>query len=347
MTNTNIQGCKQASCNIAGDGKCIENLPLEQCPYIIRLKTIDFDVEDNDTIEDNRTKSSGRGADFDLYSGDELTAYSAHSILRASLTRVIALAGGRECGKTSLLTCIYDEFQKGEFGGYLFAGSKTFVGYEQRCFDSRVASGRIEPTTERTPNVDEFRFLHLAVRRSTLDTPIQHLLLSDITGEAFKAARHSSLGVNNLSIFKRADHFVLIIDGESIASPELRHKEAYNIKTLIRSLIEGNVLNSRSFVNILLSKWDLVLSAGDATQAQSFTDNLLQDIQKKYSKSFSNLKCHLTAAQPKSLHVPIGYGVEELLQSWVETSPLLTQPMRQLDEEPHPSTVRRFLSFSV
>ena len=319
MTDAIIKGCKQASCNIVGDGRCIEqNLPTE-CPYILWVPSAEIAPEDIET-DQFRSPTLPTPDTLQMYLGDELTAQATYPIMRTSLTHVIALAGGQECGKTSLLTCLYDRFQSGAYGGYLFAGSKTLPGFEQRCFGSRPASGKAEATMERTPDVDEFRFLHLAVRRVTLDAPVQHLLFSDITGEAFNAARQTEDGVKKLTLFRRADHFAVLINGENIVSLELRHKETTQIKTLLRGLIEGAVLTPYSFVDVIVSKWDLILTSPEADTLQALLKRLQKDIESRYGSKVARLSFHKLAALPGSDIVSRGFGLETLLHSWVESS---------------------------
>ncbi len=347
MTNGTILGCKLSSCNVAADGRCIENNPLDGCVSILRqTSAANSNAEQSDeAVAIPESQSVSLAKHLKLYLGDELTARSAHSIMCANLTRVVALAGGYECGKTSLITCLYDKFQKAPYGGYFFAGSKTLIGFEKRCFSSRVTSGRSEPITERTQNVDEFRFLHLALRKQQLDTPTQHLLLSDITGEAFNAARKSTDGAEKLALFRRADHFVLMVDGANISS-ESKHKELQQTKTLVRALVQARIITLKTIVDLVINKWDLILAAPNTNDLQTSVEELRQELEHNYAQNMSRLDFHKIATLPNPEVLDRGYGVDNLLNSWMESSALLREETKNLSENnPFLADQRSFISF--
>src|SRR5258708_2931827 len=69
--------------------------------------------------------------------GDKLDGTDALAITWARPTRVVLVAGPANSGKTTLLSCLYERFHFGMFAGFRFAGSKTLVGFEKRCFHAR------------------------------------------------------------------------------------------------------------------------------------------------------------------------------------------------------------------
>src|SRR5688572_30683427 len=94
-----------------------------------------------------------------------LTTRQVNERLKTPGQEVIIVAGAYKSGKTTLIIGIYEALQtKALDEKYEFADSDTIVGFERACFDSRVASGHPEPSTQRTAN-ERMSFYHLALRR--------------------------------------------------------------------------------------------------------------------------------------------------------------------------------------
>ena len=131
-----------------------------------------------------------------LPTGKPLTAAEASPILRAAGgAPVIVLAGAAGSGKTTLLASLHDSFQRGPFANYLAAGSQTLVGFEERCFDSRFASGLDAPLTQRTTVEEGQLIYHLRLRDLDLRGPLRNLLLADMSGE-YSGPRISDHGIS-------------------------------------------------------------------------------------------------------------------------------------------------------
>jgi hypothetical protein len=79
------------------------------------------------------------------------------------------------------------------------------MGFEERCFDSRAASGANEPTTLRTRPAEGLVFYHMKFRNEDLKTPIKHLLLADMSGEHYSGALDSASEMRALTIFCSPD----------------------------------------------------------------------------------------------------------------------------------------------
>ena len=92
---------------------------------------------------------------IDLASGDafpvvdcpEKRRQELAGITNGSPTNVILFAGTSDCGKTTLLAALYSMLNKGNLGGYNFAGSQTLFGFERRaarihCFRARAPEDR-------------------------------------------------------------------------------------------------------------------------------------------------------------------------------------------------------------
>jgi len=329
--------------------KPVSDVPLEGPDQAEKSDAVREEEElQEDRASDNIT--SGRIAEkiemLNLYSGDSFTPESALSITRSRNTRFIVLAGPIESGKTTLLASIYDIFQKRLFANYFFAGSQTLLGFERRCHDSRLASHRTTPTTDRTKHEGKYRLLHLRVRKKDLDTPPQDLLFTDLSGELFKEIRDSTEECKRHQIFLRADHFVLFLDGKKLCDLYQRDKVVSDASTLLRRCLDANILGKYSLVDVLFAKWDLLKTAADQ---DSSTETFLQTVQlQKFEEPFRSklgrMRCSRVAARPdpsKHSGIEFGYGLSTLFQSWVEESPssriltcrpqLRTPVVRQID----------------
>ena len=200
-------GCAQVDCPIKINGLCLEGLNAQDCTFAYILP------EEYDTNEDTNLNKRINDADFiSIYSGDELLEEELTSISYKYRTRLILIMGEPNSGKTTLIASLFDLFQKGGYGGYIFAGSRTQLGFEKRCHLARLSSGRLIPDTERTRSND-FHFLHLAVKNEKAKSSIEHLLFADISGEQFRLARDYDEEMKRLNILNRADVIFCIADG--------------------------------------------------------------------------------------------------------------------------------------
>lgn len=255
----------------------------------------------------------------DLHSGAELNPDTACQITRATLTRLVILAGDVGSGKTTLLTSIYEKLNEGPFGNFLFAGSITIPAWEQRCHRARVASGAEKPTTVRTTGQEQ-RLLHLRVRDLELERPAQDLLLSDLSGETFRLVRDSQAECERLLMLRRADHFVLLLDGEKLARPDMRHDAFHNGALLLRACIDAGMVGKHSYVDVIFSKDDQLRNGGQALD--EYLEHIVTEIRKRDEQRVGRLRFHRVAARPVTSDVEFAYGISEVFASWVSDSPL-------------------------
>src|SRR5436190_1898103 len=173
-----------------------------------------------------------------LPSGKPLKEDGASNLLRAHAAPIILLAGAAKSGKTTLLASLHDSFQRRPFAGYFAAGSRTLIGFEERCFDSRAASAAEYPSTVRTRPAEGLLFYHMKLRDEDLKAPIKHLLVADMSGEHYSGALDSAPEMRALTIIRRADHFVHLMDGGKLVSKELRAHTHSNAMMLMRRCFE-------------------------------------------------------------------------------------------------------------
>jgi GTPase SAR1 family protein len=267
-------------------------------------------------------------------------------ILRANATPIVLLVGSAKCGKTTLLASLHDSFQRGSsFAGYVCAGSKTLIGFEERCFDSRAASGGDIPTTLRTRPAEGLLFYHLRLRNEDLKTPIKHLLVADMSGELYGAAMDSATEMRKQTIIRRADHFVHLIDAGRLTSNEFRALTRSNATLLFRRCLEERMFDVDARVDVLLTKWDIAIArCGSEEKAMDVLRTMRDEIAKQLNGRVGRLRIESVASRPhfKSKLKP-AYGLTEFFRSWVNEPPRRFEP--RLTKFPSVNSDRMFDRF--
>ena len=252
---------------------------------------------------------------LDLPSGEGYPLSGASEITCRKLANIILFAGTAECGKTTLLASLYLMFNTQPFAGYIFAGSRTLVGFEKRVHTARIASRLSSPTTERS-KVSEL--LHLRVRRADRSAACKDLLLCDLIGEDFREARDSTDGCRRLHIIRRADAFVMLIDGAKVASLDARQQAKTDAIALLRNILDCEMLAETSQVEVLTTKWDLIDGASDRDECVAFNDHIREEMTRHFEKRVGGLSFGSVAAHATQGTFPLGHGLEERFKSWVE-----------------------------
>jgi len=267
--------------------------------------------------------------DINLPTGKPLTSEEANHIVRSTGAPIVLLIGAVKSGKTTLIASIHDAFQWMPFANYLAAGSETLIGFEERCFDSRAVSGAEEPTTIRTIPAEGIQFYHLKLRDQNMTAPIRHLLLADMSGEIYEQALDSSAVMRGLSILTRADHLVYLVDGAKLYSEEFKHHTRTNALMLMRRCFEQNMIRTNARVDVLLTKWDIVLKQSSQNVADQFLKEYKNLFNKEWGAKLGRLNVLPIAARPhyKSTLTPC-YGLTEILHRWVEEWPVKLQSAR-------------------
>ena len=331
--------CTRTGCNVATDGICAEGIqPVVDCPHLQPsagegpsghavaaephpqgLPVIPSSA-DGTQVDDQPTM-------LELPDGMPLSLRSASDIARASYTNVIIVAGGAECGKTTLVASIFEKFQRGPLAGFNFAGSLTLPAFERRCHHSRIASRRVEPTTERTVGLED-TFLHLRVRAQDEGSEPQDLLFSDLAGERFRLARDSTDECRKMQVLRRTDHFVLLLDCARLSVSAQRQEAFVDGRVLLRSCVDSGMLGNCSFVDVLLAKWDLVEERKGDKGLFTFIEKVRGTILNEFSNRVGRLRFFEIAARPASSVLPFAYNLEMCFPSWVTDSPRRTYYVR-------------------
>jgi hypothetical protein len=299
--------CAREGCQVASTSKCLEGFdPPTTCPYLASAP-----------VAGDEAVATETPAFVDLPSGEALSEAQASEVTRQGVTRVVVLAGPSSSGKTTILTSLFEAFLEAPFGNLLFAGSRTLLGFERRCHDARVVSGRLEPHTVHTA-VDALDFLHLRLASPSagLLGP-QNLLLSDISGERFRSLRDSSDAVKAMPMLRRADHLSIVIDGEKLTNVGERHGARNDARTLLRSIIESGMLRSDCRIEFVFSKWDHVISNTEQEFVATFIGETKKALEEA-AKTFGDPQFFEVAARPRSSRVPFAFGLPTLLRYWVQ-----------------------------
>jgi len=316
--------CKEQACTVATDGECYEGLShLSACPNYIPVSDEDLGVDEDFEEADNEDagESDATGSfplSVDLYRGGELDYTTSLRITLSALTRVVVLAGPNDSGKTTLLASIFEHFFREPLAGYLFAGSESLPPFDERCHLSRTDSLRQTEDTERTKSFSEQTMLHLCVRDEALRERARHLLLSDIRGELFKAAITSKVEAQRIKILKRADHLSVLVDGAQLADLSNRNQAATAAKMTLRSFIEAEMIGTRTYVDVLFTKDDLIQITDRENKTTDFLKVTEDEIMRKHEHQVKRLRFHRIAV--RVAEGVRSYGLPELFRSWVEDS---------------------------
>jgi len=250
-----------------------------------------------------------RGEGYRLESG------AANEITSRALTNVILLAGTAESGKTTLLATLYLLFQKGPFATFSFAGSRTLVGFEKRVHNARLASKLSKPQTERSKFSE---LLHLRVRKQDRSAPGKDLLLCDLWGEDFREAKDSIDGCKRLGIIRRADAFVLLVDGAKLSNLESRQSAKSDPIELLGNILDCKMLAETAEVDVVHTKWDLIEGRADRSEIGDFADHVDAEIKRHFARRIGSLRFSRIAAHSQDGSLPLGHGLNEMFQRWAD-----------------------------
>lgn len=285
-------------------------------------------VEENNEMErisDESVKSPGVKDNvpvgiIELPQGKALTVGETYNITSSRKVKFIVLAGPSESGKTTFVTTIYQMFQKGLFAGYLFAGSETLWGFEQRAHLTRTRSKNTSSHTPKTRRGILEAILHLKLCDCQSNV-FQDLLVTDFSGEDYKSIiGNVELARSEFGVIRRADHIVLFIDGDLISQKKYRNGVELESLQLLQTIRDAGLISNNACVDILISKYDIVLRrVTDDPSIENFIRNLHAKFDKKFSEQLRELRHLNVAAMPEDTgNLKIGHGLKELLTYWVE-----------------------------
>ncbi len=306
--------CKQEGCPVSINGSCLEGLPISSCVHAYEVE----EEAESDINEDSL--NSEENAKFqEVYSGDALQLEECNYITSSSVSRLVILAGKVFTGKTTLLCSLFQMFQNQvSFADYFFAGSSTLIGFEKRCYESRISSGRQNEETQRT-KIAPPEILHLCVKKH--EDPKINILFTDISGEFFDQLCNSTEECKKFTLAKRADHFALFIDADQLSNLNERNGTKVNSLGILRSLVDSEMILPNTFIEIVFSRWDLLAEKPEVKKHIAFVNSLKAEIQSKYSEVYKNIEFYEIASRPRNREAfKFGHGIGPLLSRWAEKS---------------------------
>jgi hypothetical protein len=306
-----ILTCSNPDCRVAETGRCVEGIELNTCPHY-GLTSDEYIDEAPEIIEQTSASNSEQ-----LLSGQAWTTTEVSKILCERESRVIAIIGPSEAGKTSLIASLYDLYQLGPIFETEFAGSRTLHAFEYTCHDARAASRRNISHTARTA-YGEVKFYHidLCLRPSK---NILALLLADRAGEEYRsAADDASLALMFPEIL-RADSLTVLVDGNRLLDAGARHNIRHQIKMILQAFVDTKVVQEDHRLALVLTKIDSVYESQHKERAESDFNSLVGSIRQIFGGVFQEIEQFSIAASPKTDIVPRGTGMPELLDFWLRS----------------------------
>lgn len=281
---------------------------------------------------------------IELFSGAALGATDAEAITLRSRTHLVVFAGAEGSGKTTVLASIYEHLNQGPFAGYRFAGSRSLLGFEEICHLNRLASGGVQPDTQRTRLTEETKYYHLALRGTEPGAARRDVLLSAMSGELFRMAKDSQEDAERLTFLRRADTIVVLVDGERIANTAQRASAQADAADILESLLDANMVSPSCQVEIVFSKRDRTTAAGQT--ALDFLGKTKEKFDGRFRARVPLLSFRNIAARPAPSSVPESSegGLAEAFASW--TTPQAFASLAEHQGAPAPSReVREFSKF--
>jgi hypothetical protein len=260
-----------------------------------------------------------------LHKGTALDSAGAYGICRSGEAITVAIAGPVRSGKTTLIASIHQGFLFAPVKDLRFKRSRTLVGFEEKCFNSRAASGADEPSTPRTSYAVGVEYYHLQLRNSkTLASP--HLLMMDMSGEYYERAINSRQDAAQLQPLHAVDFVAFLLDGAKLADATTREKVFSDATLLLRRLCEEKIIDLDSRVQMLITKLDRLCK--DPTRDEY--EKLVAQIAGRFDRfrNALNLEFRGIAASP-DVGSPFSqrFGVADLLDIWAKNETKMpTQP---------------------
>jgi len=259
-----------------------------------------------------------------VHSGSALKFSEIDRVTRNSYTPIVFLTGDVKSGKTTLLGSIHDAFLFGPLCGYLFAGSETLIAFEERCFEARARSGATVADTPRTRYESGQEYLHLKLRKAGPEQPFKNLLFADMSGEFYERAVLSVGELAEFQVLRRSDYLVLLLDGQKLMDDTQRHKVRHQGSQFVRRCREEGLLKDTTALQVLISKWDLVLDA-----LKPDPQKHLDFVTSQFNPAVLGRQVSVTpvASRPApGSKVDKLSGVKPLFAEWVEATPFAVRP---------------------
>ncbi len=332
MTDTtNVHKCGKAECDVSVTGLCSDGLvPLEACPAYGKdpapaqstITKIEKAVLQRLVAKRNSQSGTSESTESSLTpialpSGEALNIHDIEKMILRHKIKLVSIIGDRKSGKSTLIGTLYDKFSDGTFGSYAFSGSRTLVGFDKLSFYTRAESGVKEPDTIRTSIEEGLKFFHLELTDSSTWDSKSHLVISDRAGEVYKDARANTNLLSELNEIRMCLTLVILLDGEMIVDIAKKNNAFAAVRQTLRALSDIGAIGSSSNVQIVASKFDLVVKHANSAELIKQVNHFTAKLETEYAGKFAELSFWKIAARDPSHNTDLGHGLDSLLNDWM------------------------------
>ncbi len=237
---------------------------------------------------------------------------AANGIAAMHRPTVVVLAGNVRTGKTTLLAALYERFSHGPIAGWQFAGSVTLPAFEARAQGMRPVDGAAGPMPH--TRLGALPWLHLSAESPT--SKMGHLLFGDFDGELFRRLIDNEERVEDTPALRRADHLSLVLDADGLCDLKRRHATKRDVRELIAKFSEGRAGIDSSVYSVVVTKTDVFreVPSERAEWAHAAITELYEEAREAFDAA--SLELVNTAAVSTDPELPVGHGLESLLDLW-------------------------------
>jgi hypothetical protein len=249
-----------------------------------------------------------------FHPGLQLGLDDARTLGARRRVRLIGILGTPNAGKTAALVSLYLLVARARIGRWRFGNSLSLMAFEMLARGTRRwADGGEMPTqmTTHTKLADPRApgFLHLRVRDS-VEAAAFDLLFPDLPGEWTDALIDTNTH-ERLAFMRDAESLWLMVDGVTLANPDLRKGPLGRLKLLLGRLTQ--IVSIRTPLVIVVTRRD--------QYGPSMTDVLKGVTDEAARLGFLNVKIVEIASFSDNGAIPPGTGLDELLQLSVNDGP--------------------------
>ena len=259
--------CQNPDCTVADSGVCLEGHEhyAVDCPFYRTAMVEAASSGQPDKAVSRATPGGpGDGGHRLFWSGLELGADEAESIMKARYGHLIGLVGPTGVGKTCYLSSLYLKAgsRTEPLSAYRFAGSFSLQGFEDRARGARYwRDGQLpQRLSERTLRQDPRQpgLMHIQVAEVDPPGSLYDLFLTDLPGEWFERLVDDASSADRLGFLARADGILLFLDAERLLEPESRNDEVHRAELLTLRLVETLHVAPSTPLVIVVAKTDAV-----------------------------------------------------------------------------------------
>lgn len=301
--------CKLPDCPIDKGGPCLEGRE-SGCPNLLPQEPMPTAVYLEAATPEPKPSSSREN----LYSGNRLEIDEARAFSRRGRAVVVALVGLIECGKTSLIARLHQQFMAGPIAGYRFAGSRTLLGFEEMNWLATIESGVGRPQMDRTSRRFDNSFLHFTVRASDGEPEPTDVLINDISGDTVQDAIAVQSVCEGLLGLARADHVAVVVDGAALADFEVCYDHVAKVRSFVQRIVQSGQIGPHTALHLVISKQDSL------NPAEALASRVEEEFTRLFAPKVGAVECWRVAARPCDGSEPTEAEIARLFFRWVSTS---------------------------